>query len=155
MDHPNVLPLLDTYVRAKGLERFIVMPFCEGGSLEYQLYEPDCGLANGRDRLQIAAGITEGLRYLHSQKVYHRDLKPANVVLTASLHPFLTDVGVSARVVLSEEDAEKTSYETVRTVGTPGYDAPEAKFQIFGAKVRRPRDAEASCMSARFCVHVT
>ena len=113
LDHPNILPLLDTCVRAKGLERYIVMPFCEGGSLEFQLHDTESGLANGRQRLKIAAGIAEGLRYLHSQRVFHRDLKPANVVLTSTLHPFLTDFGVSARVILSEDEAEKTSYETV------------------------------------------
>ena len=79
LDHPNVVPILDSYVRSNGLERYLVMPLMHGGSLKDRLYDSAvgkaAGLPSGRQRLRIAIGVTDGLRYIHGNRVLHRDLK--------------------------------------------------------------------------------
>ena len=84
-----MLPLLDSYVRAQGLERYLVTPFMPSGSLQDQLFDDEKGLPYGQLRLRIAQGIAAGLRYLHQKKVFHRDLKPANVLLDEQLKPYI------------------------------------------------------------------
>ena len=50
LDHPNVLPLLSTHVRAKGMERYLITPYCAGGSLEHWLFGGGgAGLASGQE----------------------------------------------------------------------------------------------------------
>ena len=86
LDHPRVLPLLDSYVRAGGTERYLITPLMAGGSLQAHLFStsPNKGLTDGVQRLRIALGIADGLRYLHRLRIFHRDLKPANVVCGAA-----------------------------------------------------------------------
>ena len=112
LDHPNILPLLSTHVRNKGLERYLVLPYCEGGNLEQRLFEAGGGgVEVGRTRLRIATGVADGLAYLHSRRVYHRDLKPANVLLEGDLQPRICDFGVSRSV--KPDDETRTTFETV------------------------------------------
>ena len=113
LDHPNVLPLLSTHVRAKGIERYLVLPFCEGGTLEQRLFDARRGgVQSGQARLRIAAEVASGLAYLHSKGVYHRDLKPANILLEKDLLPRICDFGVSRAVAPS--GSHVTTFETVR-----------------------------------------
>jgi len=73
--------------------------------------------------LEIFLGISDGLRYLHSQKepIVHGDLKAVNVLINSRGRPCLCDFGLSRILVNS------TSWNTTasRARGTLRWQAPE------------------------------
>src|SRR5581483_6311000 len=78
----------------------------------------------------ILVGITQGLEFLHQNKILHRDFKPENVLFTYSqaskyeLPVKIGDFGISRRMG-SPETA--TSSRLTSGVGTDDYRAPELK----------------------------
>jgi len=102
-------------------EMWIVMEFCDGGSVS-DLIEA----AGGRGSFAMAeeciraacAGIVLGLEYLHKKEICHRDIKCGNVLLTNDGHVKLADFGVSAEL-------EGTINKRKTVVGSPFWIAPE------------------------------
>ena len=78
-----------------------------------------------------------GLDYLHYQGIIHRDIKPANLLWTNDYRVKISDFGVSylGKPIREDEDQEAMSeddaatldeaIELAKTVGTPGFYAPE------------------------------
>ena len=79
------------------------------------------------ERLQVAFGIAEGLKYLHEYNIMHRDLKPDNIGFDYLGEVKIFDFGLAKKLQL------KTERRPTGLVGTMRYMAPEiAKCKIYG-----------------------
>jgi dienelactone hydrolase len=119
LNHPHILPLLDSGLAGDGAFPFYVMPVATGESLQDRL---------ARDRaipvaeaVRLAREVAEGLAHAHAQGVVHRDVKPANVLLSGG-HAVLVDFGI-AKAVGDAGGGGLTIEGT--SIGTPAYMAPE------------------------------
>jgi serine/threonine protein kinase len=103
-------------------EMWIIMEYCEGGSI-LDFLERAGGLhsyGEGEEVIRAAcASIVLGLEYLHGvANVCHRDIKCGNVLLTNDGHVKLADFGVSAEL-------SNTLNKRKTVVGSPFWMAPE------------------------------
>lgn len=126
-DSPFIVGYFECFVkrptkRLDNGEMWIVMEYCEGGSMS-DLIEAGGGLnsyAEGEDVIRaVCASIVLGLEYLHGvANVCHRDIKSGNVLLTNDGHVKLADFGVSAELT-------NTINKRKTVVGSPFWMAPE------------------------------
>jgi predicted Ser/Thr protein kinase len=123
LDHPNVIPIYQAGEHEGTL--FLVMRYVEGEDLRTELQHE--GRLEPERAARIVAQIAAALDAAHARGLVHRDVKPANVLLTPDDHAYLTDFGLTKRVV-TDADATKTG----ELVGTLNYVAPE---QIRGEPV--------------------
>lgn len=117
LDHPRIVPLLDAVTGDDG-DLVLVMPWYRGGSLEDRVAEH--GPLPPADVGHIADHLLGALAAAHRAGVVHRDVKPSNILFDADSRPHLADFGVAtARGVTAGLTAAG------RTIGTPGFLAPE------------------------------
>lgn len=119
LQHPNIVSVQTISYTAK--ERYLVMDYCEGGTLRNLLSQPMH--LSLEQRLQIIIDVLKGLDYAHQQDIIHCDLKPENILLThtaAGSIARITDFGI-ARL------AEEAGYGVIGLgdTGSPAYMAPE------------------------------
>jgi predicted Ser/Thr protein kinase len=123
LEHPNVIPIFHAGEHDGIL--FLAMRYVEGEDLRSELQRE--GRLEPDRAARIVAQIAAALDAAHARGLVHRDVKPANVLLTPDDHVYLTDFGLTKRVV-TDADATKTG----ELVGTLNYVAPE---QIRGEPV--------------------
>jgi serine/threonine-protein kinase len=116
LDHPHVLPLLDSG-SAEGL-LYYVMPFVDGESVRDRLMRD--GPLPVVEAVRIAREVADALDHAHAHGIVHRDIKPENVLL-ANRHARVADFGI-ARAVSS---AGTGLTDVGLAVGTPQYMSPE------------------------------
>ncbi len=115
--HPNIVMLHGLEHSSTG--RYIVMDYCEGGTLR-SLIEEDVQL-HPAQILNLVADVLSGLVHAHSHNIIHCDIKPENILLS------LTPEGWTARISdfgiarLAQELATQDFGQT----GSPAYMAPE------------------------------
>jgi eukaryotic-like serine/threonine-protein kinase len=123
VDHRNIIKIDDVGMLPSG-ERYILMPFIEGGSLE-QFLAARRGPVSIHLTLHILAQVCAALDAAHAERIVHRDLKPANILLTttpdAPWHVTLIDFGVA------KLGAHVGGFPTEKgeVYGTPSYMAAE------------------------------
>lgn len=132
LQHPNIVTC--RAVEATPTARYLVMDYCEGGTLR-DLLEPKNSL-NLKEALTIMQGILAGLEQAHRQKIIHCDIKPENILLGLEAGmwlPRLSDFGIARR--LSEIGQGRGKIEsaegTIDVVGAPGYTSPEAFYGMY------------------------
>jgi len=124
LSHPNIVRLHDMHT--DGHQKFLVMEYIEGKTLEEALAEKDEGKLTLDELLPIAEQIAAGLDFAHSKKVLHRDLKPSNIMIAKDGTVKLLDFDIAREM--------KDSYTRVtgqKTSGTLPYMSPE---QLMGEK---------------------
>lgn len=117
LQHPNILPLLDSGIAGDIL--FYIMPYVEGESLKTRLDR--LGRLPPLEAVRIGAAVAEGLAHAHGRGVLHRDVKPSNILL-AEDQVQVVDFGIARGFVeVGSDDLTSTGL----AVGTPRYMAPE------------------------------
>eukprot|EP01080_Neovahlkampfia_damariscottae_P012745 gene12745-6937_t len=118
LDHENIIKVYEHFYIENSDLKLICFPltYCDAGDLNTYLKKSSL---IEEEILDIAIQITEGISYLHSNKILHRDLKPENILLKKlndTLQVKIADFGLSKQV-----------YEDFATtfVGTPKYMSPE------------------------------
>ena len=126
--HPNVVTIFD-FGTAEG-RPYLVMEYVEDGDLRSRM-QPDVPMK--AEAIQaITKPVIRAIQYLHRQGIVHRDLKPENILIHHEETPKVTDFGLA---VLDFAIGSLT--RTGRSMGTPGYVAPE---QQYGLKVDERAD---------------
>ena len=118
LEHVNIVTFKG-YVLEPAL--LIVMGFVAGGTLKEFIQRANkSGNPPGLSTtIKILEGCARALEYLHMMSpapILHRDIKSENILLTEELEPRLADLG-EARTIAQNQ--------TMTTVGTNGYTAPE------------------------------
>ena len=131
--HPNIVPAVEL-LDARGVPG-LVMEFVEGGTLRHQLDEwRQLPLASAVD---LFRGIAAAVAHAHAYDVVHRDIRPENVLLQPvgpkQVLPRVVDWGLAK---IRDNVGAFGGLTTVqRSLGTPGYAAPE---QIKDASTASP-----------------
>lgn len=74
----------------------MLIEYCDGGALDSIMVELEKPLTEPQIAY-VCKHMTEGLSFLHKNKIIHRDLKAGNVLLTMEGGVKLADFGVSAK----------------------------------------------------------
>ncbi len=117
LQHPNIVTCQALEHTATG--RYLVMDYCEGGTLR-SLMTTSQHLTL-RQRLKLIIDILQGLDHAHSRGIIHCDIKPENILL--NLQPTgwtarISDFGIAH---LSQE----VGGQGLGNTGSPAYMAPE------------------------------
>ncbi|CAD5125400.1 DgyrCDS13634 [Dimorphilus gyrociliatus] len=121
LKHPHIVTYRASFFDANERNLFIVLDYCDGGTLDDKIREAVKNEQNipERDVLRYFLQITQALRFLHSHKILHRDVKSSNVFLNRSASTCkLGDFGIAK---MMNETMDKAS----TCVGTPCYLSPE------------------------------
>eukprot|EP00940_MAST-03C_sp_MAST-3C-sp2_P002261 g2261.t1 len=118
LNHPGIIKLYHTFKDATNL--YFLLEYCPGGEVWKALkrFDEMIGCTPTVARF-YAAQIVSTLAYLRSQGIVHRDLKPENMMLTATGHVKLVDLGTA-------KDLRDEKYNGNEFVGTPEYMSPAA-----------------------------
>jgi eukaryotic-like serine/threonine-protein kinase len=120
----NVVEIWDAGRLADG-RHYMIMEFCSGGSLA-SLIAAKGGKLSIEETFMFTAGPAAALAAAHAAKVIHRDFKPDNILLVPEdgrLRAKLGDFGIAKLNLESTEAQYRTG--TMKTIGTPGFMAPE------------------------------
>lgn len=116
-NHKNLLKPLyyDSFER----KPFLVLPFCEKGSIMKEV-----GKMSEKDAWRLLRDVASGLAWLHNMKppIIHQDIKPDNVMIGENGDFMITDFGVSTHL---KSTLRKSMSVAFRSAGTIAYMAPE------------------------------
>ncbi|CAI2380736.1 unnamed protein product [Moneuplotes crassus] len=97
--HPNIVKFSKCHKAGESL--CFILELCQNGSLDDYLEKEHP--VNQEAIKFFAAGILNGLEYLHSKNIAHRDLKPSNILLDDNLDVKITDFG-TAKIFNCEDE---------------------------------------------------
>jgi serine/threonine-protein kinase len=118
LQHPNILPLLDSGDAAGLL--YYVMPYVDGQSLRERLARE--GELPVGETVRLLVEIVDALSCAHARGIVHRDVKPDNIMMSGR-HALVTDFGVARAV--SDATTRDSLTSLGIALGTPAYMAPE------------------------------
>ncbi|XP_034964171.1 interferon-induced, double-stranded RNA-activated protein kinase isoform X2 [Zootoca vivipara] len=119
----------DSEQRVQGDCLFIVMEYCEAGTLKDWISKESAKESYHEDVKIKFQQIVEGVAYIHSKDLIHRDLKPINILISRDNKIKIGDFGLVTTGVddLSVQRTEKR--------GTAQYMAPEQEGNTYGKEV--------------------
>ncbi|KAH7930790.1 kinase-like protein [Leucogyrophana mollusca] len=139
LSHENILPFFGILEMGTGINISfaLVAPFMDNGNVrEFLARNPE------EDRVRLAQGVTEGLRFLHSQEppIVHGDLKGDNILVDKHKHACISDFGIS-----STEDSRQIldSSNVGRSKSQVRWIAPEILSSAEGARFTSMSDVYA------------
>jgi len=122
LDHFNIVTC--QALEHKDNKRYLVMDYCEGGTLRNLIDDvPKISLTQS---LQLVIDVLHGLEFAHARGIIHRDIKPDNVLLR------IKDGGYSAHIAdfgIAKLSQEVEDVNVLGNTGSPAYMAPE---QFYG-----------------------
>ena len=140
LNHPHILTVHD--VGDLDGRPYLVTEFVDGGTLTTWTRSDT---RTWRQRVDLLAGVADGLAAAHAAGIVHRDVKPDNILVSTHGYAKLADFGL-AKLFEGPAGATATSPEAVRQthlgmiVGTIAYMSPE---QAAG----KPADARSDIFS--------
>jgi serine/threonine-protein kinase len=117
LQHPNILPLLDSGVAEDCL--WYAMPVVHGESLRDRLKR--VGQLPFGEVIAVGRQIASALDFAHAADIIHRDIKPENILIEGE-QAWVADFGI-ARIPLGADETPLTS--GTLAIGTPAYMSPE------------------------------
>lgn len=118
-NHKNLLKPL-YYASSKDRRPYLILPFCENGSIL-----KDVGKFSENQAWRLIRDVASGLAFLHAMKptIVHQDIKPDNIMLSNDGETYMiTDFGVSTHV---RSALRKSASAAFVSAGTTAYMAPE------------------------------
>lgn len=125
LNHPHVVAVYD--VELDGAQPAIVMEMIRGETVGEWLQAE----RSWREVLGCFRSAGQGLAAAHLAGLLHRDFKPANVMVGRDGRVRVTDFGIAGQLVAPRDKATAAVHqtETLATIGTPAYMAPEQHAQ--------------------------
>lgn len=91
LNSPFIIQLAQTYQDQQYV--YMLLGLVQGGELFSLLHQPSYDGVSEKDAKFYAAGILEGLSYMHRRHILYRDLKPENVLIDNQGYPVIVDLG--------------------------------------------------------------
>ncbi|MBD2485452.1 serine/threonine-protein kinase [Planktothrix sp. FACHB-1365] len=132
LQHPHIAACLGLEHIQTG--RYLVMDYCEGGTLRHLLEQQDS--LRLQEALNLIIGVLDGLHYAHQRGIIHCDIKPENILLTLQSQGWsskLSDFGIARRLPLVGKLSIAQKASTF-TGGSPAYMAPERFYGLYSAR---------------------
>jgi serine/threonine protein kinase len=124
LKHKNVVQLLNSFKNERKGKLYIVVEYCNGGSLQSLLDRAPNKRLPLKQARELFSCLLDGLEYIHSQKIVHKDIKPDNLLLTTDGVLKISDFGVAENIDKNDDDDNfMKSYLPV--VGSPAFQPPE------------------------------
>ncbi|KAG6890509.1 hypothetical protein C0995_007708 [Termitomyces sp. Mi166 len=140
LHHPNLLPFYGIYWFKNRIS--LVAPWMENGVISEYLEQHTVS-----NRVVLAYDVSNGLGFLHKNKIIHGDLKGTNILVNSHGRACVADFGLSS--ISDKEILALTSYSSAASKGgTVRWQAPE----LFGDNKEKRHNTKASDIYACACV---